>query len=786
MTNLQKILALSFRKIWPLIFIGFFVFVFFWKVFFQKLVPLPADLITGAYYPWLDYIWPGFPAGVPVKNPITSDVVSVIYPLRMYAIDLIKKGELPLWNPLMFGGYPLLANFQVAIFSPTIFYYIFLPQISAWSLQVISQPFLSALFAYLLFRHFKVSQFASVVGGIFFAFSGFNIIWLEWNAHSLSASFIALLIMLADKFFFSRKIYLGVLFSVVVCLQIFSGYPQIFLYSMLSIFILCFFRLKRAGISGIILILLFATLGLLLSAIQTFPAIELLVNSQRAEEVLSVDLQFLPWQNLIAFLAPDYFGNHTTGNFWGKGNYTNNALYSGATTFILALIAIKKLKRRKKVCYFLFIFLISLFLTLPSFAAKFIQSIPIFGITASSSTRILVLANLSLSALAAIGIDYLLSKKHLPRWEILAPLGFLLALALFSIVNRYTVGFRNLILPIFIVAFLGVLLYLLRAFFIQINLRKLFVFFICMVGILELLRFGWKYTTFSREDFIFPKTKVISFLQNAAPPFRIASFGVIPMNMWLPFGLESFSGYDAIYPYTIAKYISVINSQNHISSPMGRYGSVDKYFGNLFNLTNTRYLLVLKKEYEEGRFPNYQKVFEEKSVVILENKEFLPRAFFVSECTLAKEEDILAKILDKNFNPTKMIVLSQGEHLDCPEISYPGSVRLVHGSSIKSKIEVDATGKGFLFLADTYYPGWEVYVDSRKTQILRANYAFRAVFLDSGKHIVEFIYSPESVKIGVVVSVTTFFLLTGLVIYEKVIGKRSSSVAQESSSGLVP
>ena len=187
-----------FKKYYPILAITLVVVVFFWKFFLKGLIPIPADMVVGAYFPWLDYKW-GYEIGVPVKNPITSDVVSVIYPLRSYAVDLIKRGELPLWNPLMFGGYPLLANFQVALFSPTFLLYLLLPKLSAWTGQVVLQPFLAALFSYLFLRHLKVSKFASAMGGLIYAFSGFNIIWLEWNAHALTAAWIPLILLLCRR-----------------------------------------------------------------------------------------------------------------------------------------------------------------------------------------------------------------------------------------------------------------------------------------------------------------------------------------------------------------------------------------------------------------------------------------------------------------------------------------------------------------------------------------------------------------------------------------------------------
>ncbi len=40
------------------------------------------------------------------------------YPWRKFAFDMIRTGQLPLWNPYLGNGTPLIANYQSAIFYP--------------------------------------------------------------------------------------------------------------------------------------------------------------------------------------------------------------------------------------------------------------------------------------------------------------------------------------------------------------------------------------------------------------------------------------------------------------------------------------------------------------------------------------------------------------------------------------------------------------------------------------------------------------------------------------------
>ncbi len=76
--------------------------------------------------------------------------------------------------------------------------------------------------------------------------------------------------------------------------------------------------------------------------------------------------------------------------------------------------------------------------------------------------------------------------------------------------------------------------------------------------------------------------------------------------------------------------------------------------------------------------------------------------------------------------------------------------------------EVEAKQPGYLVLLDSYYPGWRVYRDDKEVEILRANYAFRAVAVESGKHRVEFLYRPRSFYAGL--GITSLTMLLGVAV----------------------
>jgi len=60
------------------------------------------------------------------------------------------------------------------------------------------------------------------------------------------------------------------------------------------------------------------------------------------------------------------------------------------------------------------------------------------------------------------------------------------------------------------------------------------------------------------------------------------------------------------------------------------------------------------------------------------------------------------------------------------------------------KIEVNASGKNFLFFSNTYHPGWKATIDGNKTKTYLVNHGYIGIIIPKGKHIVEFKFAPES------------------------------------------
>jgi flagellar biosynthesis protein FliP len=167
-------------RFWPFILITIVVLVFFYPIF-KGQIPFPGDLLVNTN-PYRAQSFLGFaPNGYPNKAQ-GQDVISEIYPWRYFSVNQLKQGNIPFWNPYNFSGNPQLADFQTAVFYPLNFLYFLLPFNFSWTLIIMFQPFLAALFMYLFLRKgVGLKDFPAVIGGIAFGFSSYMTVWLEYG-----------------------------------------------------------------------------------------------------------------------------------------------------------------------------------------------------------------------------------------------------------------------------------------------------------------------------------------------------------------------------------------------------------------------------------------------------------------------------------------------------------------------------------------------------------------------------------------------------------------------------
>jgi len=102
-----------------------------------------------------------------------------------------------------------------------------------------------------------------------------------------------------------------------------------------------------------------------------------------------------------------------------------------------------------------------------------------------------------------------------------------------------------------------------------------------------------------------------------------------------------------------------------------------------------------------------------------------------------------------------------------PDKSKP-QVNVISKRSTRLEYRISGNGtKGYLFLANTWYPGWVAYVDGRETPVNRADYVFMAVKVPAGDHSVLLEYRPASLIVGAWLTLAGIFFCVILGVWHK-------------------
>ena len=140
--------------------------------------------------------------------------------------------------------------------------------------------------------------------------------------------------------------------------------------------------------------------------------------------------------------------------------------------------------------------------------------------------------------------------------------------------------------------------------------------------------------------------------------------------------------------------------------------------------------------------------------VVYRNPDALPRARFAAQWRSARSGDeALRMLLGAPPGASHSEVILEGTTLppvSCPEPD--AQLEFLQDEPEQVVIGIEVHCPGYLVLADTNLSGWTAAVDDRPAPILAADYAFRAVALDPGRHQVAFLYAPRSARLGAALS----------------------------------
>ncbi|MBO0787047.1 MAG: hypothetical protein J2P33_13355, partial [Actinobacteria bacterium] len=118
---------------------------------------------------------PALVFGVPavLGHPVLpGDDLTQNFPLRVLAGRELRAGHLPLYNPYLWGGAPLLAGWNAGAAYPLTFAFAVLPPAAAWTLNMIATWAAAGLGLYCFLRALRLASLPALLGALSFAFAG--------------------------------------------------------------------------------------------------------------------------------------------------------------------------------------------------------------------------------------------------------------------------------------------------------------------------------------------------------------------------------------------------------------------------------------------------------------------------------------------------------------------------------------------------------------------------------------------------------------------------------------
>lgn len=656
--------------------------VFFYKFVFFGQVALNADWLVSQFRPWRQHYREVVPYNVELDDPIVN-----IFPLKALAAGMIREGRLPLWNPHIMCGIPLLANGACFPFEPFMLLYLILPAAVAHTLTAMLQLLVAGFGVFLLCRHHGANRVGALLAGLVFMFNDTTSVWLEYEFWLNGFCWVPFALLFVGKAVEQRRAAWALLAGGAVGLCFLGGQLQIALYALA---VVCAYAAvcwlvawRRAGgmwprVRSAGWITVGLTLGIILAGIQLVPTAELVTYCQRSPTKYAGRNFYAPAMALT-LVMPHFYGSPTSGQYFVphvlKCSYVQkHGGYVGILALLLA--AIGALTRREVWTHFftalsfgMLAFLLLLcadpfhrivLSILPSFDAvdaRRLMMVYVFGLSmlaglglssvcemrgnVRAALRTLIAAGTVLTAVVVCGVVLKLALRK-PSGD-----GFLSHLA--ALQSGESVSLPGAAEPVrgswsllgvpAVCIFIGALVAsgaLLCCWLRGWLPKPAFYAIAVSFALLELLCFTMRYNPFVDRGLVYPRTETTDYLQELterAAPFRIS--GIDPPDpslvdkgdLLLP---------DTAVPYGLCdvrgkdslypKRYRELMDQVKLNPDVEFIASIHlkAYRSPILNMLNMRYVLSTEPLRERGFTLVHQ-----SEVSVYENERALPRGFFV-------------------------------------------------------------------------------------------------------------------------------------------------------------
>jgi hypothetical protein len=709
------------------------------------------------------------------------------YPWREFAFEMLRGGQLPLWNPYNGAGAPLSANYQSALFYPFNWIGLVLPLAWGISVTAVLHLFIAAWGMWAFTGRLGLPSLGRGVSALAFGLTGYLVARLGTYPMVSAAAWLPWLMWaVLGVLMYRRPRDVGGL-SLLSGLQLLAGHAQMAWYSLLLAGLFALFQALRQRERDrwirLGLVIVGLALGGAIASIQLLPTTELLATSQRSDGVdfdFAMNFSYGP-ARALNFLAPDVFGNPADGSYLTEGAFFEDAVYIGLLPLVSAFAAmigwiirrfrkgLDELPAASTIPFWLALLVVAFVFALGKYTPVFpflFDYVPTFDLF-QAPVRWHIWTVFALSVLAGIGTRSWGRGYWLffgTRLAIAGCIGAAL-LAVFVAPNVVRVddpdtmeAVQVLIRAVALTGILGAIAGALTLLQPEGDSRPYAWWGLAVLVFVavDLGRAAWGLNP----------TVPAAFYDRMAYEGRADERGYWPEEAERAVVFDTYLLFD---DYRVA----VENWRAFRASEVPNLNLLDRWhlLNNFDPLRVGHFAQYISLV--EDHLPDADPLLQAAQVnaVYDDNGERsaldlrVARAWFVeSVCWHAEEAALIDALTTADWEPLRQAhMIGDG---DCPLLAddgtAPGMVMLLEDFNNRVGLLVETAADGWLVLADTFYPGWTALVDGQPADMHRANLAFRALSVPAGAETVEFVYRPAWLLPGIFISIAALVVTLAL------------------------
>jgi hypothetical protein len=318
--------------------------------------------------PFVAFVVPAFLG----HQVVYGDNFAQNYPLRAFVGSQIRHGHLPLYDPYIWSGAPLLGGWNAGAAYPLTFLFVIMPATAAWALNLMATFSVAGITSYCFLRASRLSPVPSLLGGLTFSFAGAMTPQLVHFGLVAGTSWIPLVLLALLRLSEPPEQRAGgaptlrvlrlfrlqwcMVLAVAEAMNILAGEPRAITTSAVVTGVYAVWRAVRLGPKAS-RFLLYAIGGLMLAiglgAVQLLTGTEVVHTSQRSlNSVYLFTSGSLPLKWILLLLVPDLLGGSGSFGqppFLASYNLTEVSGYVGILPLVAAFALLGRLHWRRPV-----------------------------------------------------------------------------------------------------------------------------------------------------------------------------------------------------------------------------------------------------------------------------------------------------------------------------------------------------------------------------------------------------------------------------------------------------